>query len=280
MTVRKLSRRELVLGGITTSALGVLGYMQLSPRWVATTARTLNLFETPGRRVRIAHVSDLHADETPLSTISDGVRLVESANPDIIALTGDYITSVLSFQREYLELLARLGRCAPSFAVLGNHDGGDWARSVGGYRDSSAVRRILVRSGIEVLHNRRQRITIGDRRFDLVGTGDLWSGEFEPQRAFNNSHGNVPTVVLSHNPDSKTELGDVPWDLMLSGHTHGGQLVVPITGERPFAPVKDKRYIAGLLPWEDRMIHITTGVGTVLGMRFNCPPEVAIIDLI
>ena len=86
--------------------------------------------------------------------------------------------------------------------------------------------------------------------------------------------------MLSHNPDSKSEIEEARWDLLLSGHTHGGQLVVPITGERPFAPVRDKRYIAGMIPWQDRMVHVTTGVGTIMGMRFNCPPEVVVIDLI
>ena len=280
MKFRRLTRREVLLGGVTGSALGVVSYMTISPSWISTTRRSLNIFQTAGRPVRLVHLSDLHADETPLSVISDAVRIVESANPDLIALTGDYITSVLSYQREYLDLLSRLSRIAPTYAVLGNHDGGEWARGAGGYWDSNFVRRILSRARIEVLHNRRERLAIGERRLDLVGIGDLWSGEFEPRKAFGQVQSAVPTVVLSHNPDSKSEIAEARWDLLLSGHTHGGQLVVPITGERPFAPVKDKRYIAGMIPWQDRMVHVTTGVGTIMGMRFNCPPEVVVIDLI
>ena len=87
-----------------------------------------------------------------------------------------------------------------------------------------------------------------------------------------------PIIVLSHNPDSKDILGDYPWDMMLCGHTHGGQLYLPILGT-PFAPVKDHRYVHGLKAWNDRLIHTTSGIGNLFGMRFNCRPEVSLLTL-
>ena len=112
----------------------------------------------------------------------------------------------------------------------------------------------------------------------LVGVGDLWSRELDGAAAFREAEKNVPTILLAHNPDSKIALGNRAWHLMLSGHTHGGQIRLPLLGA-PFAPVVDKRYIAGLKPWRDRWIHVTKGVGNVHGVRFNCRPEVSLLRI-
>ena len=109
---------------------------------------------------------------------------------------------------------------------------------------------------------------------------DLWSGYPDPESAFANSRrpGTETTIVLAHNPDSKDLIGRYPWQLMLSGHTHGGQISIPLLGA-PYVPVKDRRYIAGLNPWKDRLIYTTRGVGSIYGTRFSCRPEVSILDL-
>jgi uncharacterized protein len=107
----------------------------------------------------------------------------------------------------------------------------------------------------------------------------LWAEEMNPQNAFAKARGELRTILLSHNPDSKVDLGSYRWDLMLSGHTHGGQLYLPIIGT-PFAPVRDKRYVAGLKAWRDRWIHVTKGVGNLHGLRFNCRPEVSLLRVL
>lgn len=84
--------------------------------------------------------------------------------------------------------------------------------------------------------------------------------------------------MLCHNPDAKDKLRASAWDLMLCGHTHGGQLRLPGIG-RPFAPVRDVRYVEGLRPWEGRLIHITRGIGNLHGLRFNCRPEINLLNL-
>ena len=76
------------------------------------------------------------------------------------------------------------------------------------------------------------------------------------------------TVLLSHNPDSKTEVQDHPWDLMLCGHAHGGQLWIPFFGA-PFASIRDRRFVKGLRRWNNRWIHVTKGVGNLHGLRLN-----------
>ena len=97
--------------------------------------------------------------------------------------------------------------------------------------------------------------------------------------AFRAADSKVPAVLLSHNPDTKEGVASRHWELMLSGHTHGGQLRVPWLGATPFAPVRDKRFVAGLHRWNDRWIHITKGIGNVYGMRINCPPEISFLTL-
>ncbi len=91
--------------------------------------------------------------------------------------------------------------------------------------------------------------------------------------AFTDVAADAPAILLAHNPDTKDVLADRPWDLMLSGHTHGGQVVLPFVGER-FVPVRDKRFIAGLKEWNGRQVYVTRGVGNVAGVRINCRPEV------
>jgi predicted MPP superfamily phosphohydrolase len=130
---------------------------------------------------------------------------------------------------------------------------------------------------MKLLHNSNAEFRARGRAFHLVGLGDMWADELYPDKAFPAPSANR-TVVLSHNPDTKDLLTDFAWDLMLSGHTHGGQFSIPLLGT-PFAPVRDHRYVEGLKPWRNRQIHVTTGVGNLYGARFNCRPEVSFLLL-
>jgi len=116
----------------------------------------------------------------------------------------------------------------------------------------------------------------------MVGLGDIWSGLANPRAVLKQkrTEEDETVIVLSHNPDSKELLKSYDWDLTLCGHTHGGQVVVPFLGLRPFLPVRDKSFPEGVLTWEKRHIHITRGVGNLHGMRFNCRPEISILNLI
>src|SRR5262249_37650628 len=103
-------------------------------------------------------------------------------------------------------------------------------------------------------------------------------GEIDASCAFAGVTESDNVILLSHNPDSKDALDSFPWELMLSGHTHGGQVVFPLLGP-VFAPVADKRYVEGLKPWQDRQLHVTRGIGSIRGIRFLCRPEVSMLLL-
>lgn len=225
------------------------------------------------------HLSDLHASwavalSTIRTAISEGVR----HQPDLVVLTGDFITHRDDFDsRAYVKVLSELSP-HPTFAVLGNHDGGSWSKARRGYDDHSLVERMLAEANITLMHNRSQYVTIRGRKLAIVGVGDLWSRELDAQRAFADAEPGAPTLLLSHNPDSKESVRSFQWDLMLSGHTHGGQVIVPFEGPR-YAPVTDRRFVAGLHRWEDRRLYVTRGVGSLGSVRFMCRPEITILDV-
>ena len=231
--------------------------------------------------LKVLQLSDLHASKyVSLDFIAKAVQLGLSLKPDLVLLTGDFITRKFDQLDRYAEILSSLSRATPCFACLGNHDGGSWAAGRHGYADTDSVRSLLTRSGVELLHNRATNLQIKGWNFRLVGLGDWWAEECEPSKAFADvgPSQDQMVVVLSHNPDTKDMLKVHSWDLLVCGHTHGGQFYLPLIGT-PFAPVRDKRFVKGLHRWNDRWIHITKGVGNLLGVRFNCRPEVSLLTL-
>lgn len=264
-----------MLGATPVYAFGV------EPKWLD---RTLNRITLPhgdiSRGFRILHLSDFHASSvTPLSLIEKAVEYGLDVRPDLICLTGDFVTDAETFdEKEYSRILSRLSNSAPAFACLGNHDGGNWAGKRGGFQDTSVVRELLDASGVSLLHNRSELVSIHEQSVRLVGVPDLWSREVDGQLAFQDVRPGEPVILLAHNPDTKDVLANRPWDLMLSGHTHGGQVLIPLVGN-PFVPVEDKRFVAGLKEWNGRQVYVSRGVGSLAGVRFNCRPEVTVLEV-
>lgn len=177
-----------------------------------------------------------------------------------------------------MPILRRLSAAAPTFAVPGNHDGGSWATRREGHFDHRCVERLLEDAQAELLHNRSRRLDLPRGRLSLAGVGEYWSHEVEPHRAMQGASPALTTVILCHNPDAKELLRFHQWHLMLCGHTHGGQIMLPLEGPRD-APVADKRHVSGLNAFGARRIYTTRGVGNILGVRLNCRPEVTLLDV-
>lgn len=276
-----VNRRHFLLAatGFTGTAAAYSCYWE--PRWFELSTPAVRVPHlVAGTAIRILHLSDLHASSVvPLSLIDYAISLGLAAKPDLICLTGDFVTSRDGYDAPaYVGLLRRLGVAAPTYAVLGNHDGGLWAGGPGQSVEQHPVAAMLRASGITLLHNRAEEASVRGQRLQLVGVGDLWEREVQPQTAFQNVTEDLPTILLAHNPDTKDEVARQSWHVMLSGHTHGGQVVLPF-GIPRYAPVRDKRYVAGLKPWGERWIHVTRGVGNIAGVRFRCRPEVALLSL-
>ena len=261
--------------------LTALGYGRfLEPNWLKLSSVRVPWSSNRGA-IKILHLSDFHySPPVSLRQINEAIGLGLSISPDLICLTGDFVTGCTLDAPKYQKILGQLSSRAPTFACLGNHDGGAWAARFHGFPDTVAVTRLLEASKISVLHNDAAKVKVGGQDLVLIGVGDLWSDDLDADRAFREVEDDPvqPKILLSHNPDSKDCLEDNPWDLMLCGHTHGGQVVVPFIGT-PFAPVRDHRYVHGLNVWKNRLIYTTRGVGNLHGLRFNCRPEVSVLTL-
>lgn len=279
---RRLTRRRFLrLCGGTLAGVAVAGaYARgLEPGWLAVDRVEVPLPRREGEpRLRIVHLSDLHAsDVVPLTMIADAVRLALAQAPDLVVLTGDFVTtrSEQPNREAYAAVLRPLAEHCPTFACLGNHDGPR--------RGSTApwVNAMLAAADIPVLLNSTRRLDVKGRPLLLSGLGDLWTNECRPQRCLfglGQADADRPAqIVLAHNPDSKTLAQFYEWDLMLCGHTHGGQVRLPFLGA-PIVPVDDRGYIEGLHPFQNRHIYTTRGVGNLLGFRFNCRPWVSVVE--
>jgi hypothetical protein len=280
MMERQISRRAFV-GALALGSVGWTGYAGcVEPSWLDIGRHDVPM-NIPGPPVKVLHLADFHASWcVSLDYIQEAIECGLSLKPDIVCVTGDFVTSTYADFEGYQRVLSRLPAAAPTFACLGNHDGGRWALGYHGYGDTANVRKLIRQSGIELLHNQSRIVDVRGRKIALTGLGDCYAMEADPRRAFDSSiSSGAVRIVLSHNPDTKVMLEPYAWDLLLCGHTHGGQIWLPLIGA-PFAPVEDKRFIAGLYRWSNRWMHITKGVGNVHGLRFNCRPEVSLLTIV
>lgn len=276
----KLTRRRFLIGSLA-AAVGIAVDMSIiEPRWLSLARVDVAL---PGGRlarpITILHISDLHASlHVPIAFIRRAIELGIAQEPDLACITGDMISGRIPDRQDYVDSLSLLSAACPCFACVGNHDGGRWAGRRGGHKDLREIRRLMDDSGITLLFNRSELVTIGETAVELVGLGDLWARDAHPELALMGETPQATRIVLSHNPDSKELVKDYAWDLMLCGHTHGGQISLPFLGA-PLVPVRDRRYVYGLNQWQDRLIYTTSGVGNAKGLRLNCRPEIAILTL-
>ncbi|HQW65925.1 MAG TPA: metallophosphoesterase [Gemmatimonadales bacterium] len=271
-----LSRRQLLVraAGITAaSGLGALGYaVGWEPEWLEVVERDLPIVGLPvaleGRT--LVQLSDLHiGPRVDSSYIAKTFATVAAMQPDIVVVTGDWITYRGPAQ---LDELARLleqfprGRLA-SLGILGNHDYGfKWRMP----EVADTVTMHAKAHGIQMLRN--EAVVV--EGLTVIGLEDLWGPSFEPPPGLL-AESSDPRLALCHNPDA----ADWPvWEgyqgWILAGHTHGGQCKPPFL-EPPILPVNNPRYAAGEVAIRGgRQLYISRGVGYLLRARFNVRPEV------
>jgi predicted MPP superfamily phosphohydrolase len=255
-----------VLGIGTATGAAAHGYMY-ARRHIEVTRTAMPVSGLPSSLsgLRIGFLSDLHRSSTvPQELIDDAVRLVLDEQPDLIVLGGDYVTwGDRSYIEPAAEALARLTAPCGVLAVLGNHDDD---------RDMPAA---LTARGFTVLRDQRTQLTIRGERVDFAGIR-FWTRKVADIASV--LKGASPNLILlAHNPRRFDEAAALSVPAVLSGHTHGGQIVLPGVG--PVAG-RDFPVLAGSARRENTAIFVTRGVGTVwVPVRINCPPEVAILTL-
>jgi predicted MPP superfamily phosphohydrolase len=279
-STRKLSRRRLLkILAASFAGAGLSGSLYsyfIEPYWlvVESCRLTFHAKHNPPSGLRILHLSDLHrSDIVPASYLRECVTRGNALKPDLVLLTGDYITWRPDWAESVGEILSALEARLGIFASLGNHDGGEWA----GF-PSDTVRLSLDNAGIRVLVNESEQLSFGEVPFTVAGLGDLWAGDFDPEAAFDGVDARSFTVALSHNPDTVGSLRSCSANLILSGHTHGGQVWIPLLGP-PLLPVEDRKYSAGIYREGEQVIYVNRGIGLLRKVRFNCRPEIALIEI-
>lgn len=220
--------------------------------------------------LRIVHLSDLHYG--PLTSTKHLGRAIEAANdlrPDLIALTGDYISHHRTYAAPCAELVGRLRARHGVYAVLGNHD--HWT-------DAPLITDLFRAEGIRVLINEGLRLDLRGESFWLAGVNDKMVGLEDLPLALAGSADDEMKLVLAHNPIILRRAARAGVDLVLSGHTHGGQ--VTLRSEKSHSGRPRRRMLRGLGKRAETQIYVTRGLGTVVvPIRYGSTPEVSLLEL-
>lgn len=255
----------------------------VEPTWLEINRLQIPVNGSPvPRGLRIAQLTDFHFQRRmPVRYIERCVEAANSEKPDLIALTGDYVHAGHKFVEGIAELLSRLSAPLGVYAVLGNHDHA--VRNALGIRRYPTLHRkvaeSLERRGIRVLHNELLTFEVEGLKYQISGVDDLWSRKCRPDLALAALDPALPHVMLAHHPRTIELLGDKRCDLMLSGHTHGGQVHLPKLGSVTLGK-RMKQYAAGLYECGNSRLYVNKGVGFGLKIRLNRRPEIAVFDLV
>lgn len=225
----------------------------------------------------VAVVTDIHAGAPyiGLDKINRIVAMIQKQKPDLILLPGDFvIQEVLGGRFIAPETLAAhlkpLLRDTKVYAVMGNHDA---------WLDSTRVQKAFENVGIPVLEDRVVDINKGSCQFSLVGLSDYTEGRLEYTQAFARVPKDSPVLAFTHNPDVFPTLKN-PFALMIAGHTHGGQVLLPFLGRAVVPSQYGQRYAIGHIEENDRHLFVSPGIGTsILPVRFGVPPEISYLRL-
>jgi predicted MPP superfamily phosphohydrolase len=282
------TRRQFLSTGsrLAVAAAAGTGVYSLfvASRWFGTTHRVHHLQGLPPELngLRVVQLSDIHhGPNLCLGYVREIIAATNALNADIILLTGDYVHRSWKYidpvVRELSELRAKIG----ILATLGNHD---W------WEGGPATKRAFAKYRIPLIDNDRMFLTpdrklvrSSNRGLCIAGIGDYLEDEISFDMALGGVPDDMPRLLMSHNPDSAedTRLLNGNWriDLMLCGHTHGGQVKVPLLGT-PIVPSRfGQKYAAGLIQGPRCPVFISRGVGmTVLPVRFRVPPEIAVTE--
>ncbi|MEW6428218.1 MAG: metallophosphoesterase [Thermodesulfobacteriota bacterium] len=276
MTQQTQTRRLFLEKTFKGLALLAMGY----PFAIERSALRTNHYRLPvpnlppaAQGLTIVHLTDLHCGGPfmPAAYAGSLVRKANAIGGDLIVCTGDFVNidtadeDIVRVWKALGGLRARLG----SYFVLGNHD--HWA-------NHQMSLDLLAASGGNLRH-RALRIDFGGDAIWLGGAGDLYEDAPGVNQAFRNTPQGECRILLAHNPDIVDFLGAERVDAVLAGHTHGGQVALPLIGA-PFLPVRNKRFAQGVAQQGRTTVYVSRGIGcTTLPARLNCPPEISVLHL-
>ena len=233
--------------------------------------------------LRIAQLSDFHYDpDFSVIPIQKAVKIINSLHVDLVALTGDFVTQEF-FHRHIFgtphpvlavipcaEVLSGLRSKYGSFAVLGNHD--VWC-------GAETIIDKLQAKNIPVLRNSSSVLENGGQRLWLAGVDDVYEGAPDLQKTLSHIPDEDCVILLCHEPDYADTVRGYSVDLQLSGHSHGGQIRLPLIGP-PYLPELGRKYPIGMYNFGHLTLYTNVGIGTIrIPARWNCPPEITLFTL-
>jgi predicted MPP superfamily phosphohydrolase len=265
---RRMSRRKflkysaLIAGGLVIPTV-------LETNFIGVTRHRAVLagMNAGARPIRVVQLSDLHRSEMVREAMIR--RAVETANaekPDLILLTGDFVTRHASYIDSCVDVLSGLNARLGVWAVLGNHD--YWSHEPG------RIVRTLERADISVLTNCNTRL---EGRLTLVGVDDAWGGHPDIDAAAEGIRPGSPVIAMTHNPRLFDKMSSHKWTV-LCGHTHGRQINVPCAD---WLMGRNMKYVSGWYKAGNASLYVNRGIG-VIGLPFRCfaPPEVTVFDFV
>jgi predicted MPP superfamily phosphohydrolase len=243
--------------------------------WLDISHHTLELRGLPAAfdGLRLVQISDLHLGTwINRQLLAEAVQVVNQQLPDVVVITGDFVTfDPAHFAPTLTAELSQISAPCGVFAVLGNHD--HWA-------GARIVRRALTQAGITVLRNQAIPVERGAERLYLCGLDSAAAEMDDFPLLFESLPNGAAAILLAHEPDVADEAASYErFMLQLSGHSHGGQVVLPLIGA-PITPRLGRKYRSGLYMINGMQQYTNRGLGAAeLHLRFNCPPEITVFEL-
>ena len=270
------SRRRFLkrLGWVAVGLVGadVAAQLAWEERWVQLSRPRLTIPGLPSafESMTIGHITDVHhGPYLGIERVRQIVHLARSLKPDLWVITGDMVHREPKFIEPVWEAFSALQAPLGVWCVMGNHD--HWE----GIERSRAA---AAQAHIPELDNTATPLRRDDQTLWLVGVGDKWCDDQLLSRALGALPEGAVAVMIAHNPEVASDMHDPRVKLMLAGHSHGGQVVLPLFG--PLAVPNDRRYTKGLVRTEVSQVYISRGLGmATLPFRLNCRPELPVYEL-
>jgi len=275
-----VNRRTFLRWGLGTTAglaLGGIGYGRFEAGRIRITRHSVTVprLPAPFAGKSLALLSDPHHGPfNSLELIREAIDRTNALHPDLIAIAGDFIDGKDAhlYIRPALEMFGRLRAPLGVYAVPGNHD----------YYENAIekVHKAIRDNGIVDVTNTGHWIELAGARLRVAGVDDLWHGKQDLTSALEGMTPTETSLLLCHNPDYVEKITDQRVGLVLSGHLHGGQIVLPGVGYQRIPSQYGLKYLQGLVKAPHTQVFVSRGIGTVgLPLRFRCRPEINLLTL-
>ena len=241
----------------------------IEPNKLEVTNYTIQDKELSG--VKIVFASDFHIKPYGQKRLEKVVETINAQNPDVVVSVGDFVCGHTEHStmhpEKIVEGLSKVKSKHGFYTTFGNHDG---------WYDRWYIKELLEKQNIKVLNNKNVKLQINGKEIYIAGVEDMMTAFPDVEDALKGAK--LPTILLTHTPDV---FPDVPKNvnLTLAGHTHGGQVRIPIIGPIFTASNYGNKYAIGLVEENGKKLITTRGIGvSILPFRFNCPPEIVVIE--